>query len=151
MIDPIFVNRKIDYIKRDLARLKEFKTLTFAKAAEDWKSYSTIKNLLMEIIGRGIDINQHLVAELAGPEMMAPLDYTQTFLKLGELKVLPAGFAQKISKSAGFRNAIVHGYNDLDENTIYRSVGDALREYIQYCDYVLRFLEKIEKRPNQSS
>lgn len=145
MIDSIFINRKIDYIKRDLARLKEFKSLTFEKAAKDWKSYGAIKNLLMEIIGRGIDINQHLIAELAGPETMAPLDYTQTFLRLGELKVLPKNFAEQISKSAGFRNAIVHGYNDLDEQIIYHSVGDALREYTQYCGHILRFLKKTSK------
>lgn len=81
MIDQIFINRKIDYIKRDLVRL-------------------------------------------------------------GELKVLPEKFAEDISKSAGFRNAIVHGYNDLDEWTIYRSVGDALKEYTQYCDSILKFFAK---------
>lgn len=107
MIDSVFINRKIDYIKRDLARLKEFKGLTFEKVAKDWKGYSIIKNVLMEVIGRGIDINQHLIAELAGPEVMAPLDYTQTFLKLVELKVLPEKFAERISKSAGFRNVWV--------------------------------------------
>lgn len=142
MIDPIFINRKIDYIKRDLARLKEFKGLTFEKAAKDWRSYSIIKNVLMEIIGRGIDINQHLIAELAGPEVMSPLDYTQTFSKLAELKVLPEKFAERISKSAGFRNAIVHGYNDLDERTVYLSVGDALKEYTRYCGYILKLLSK---------
>ena len=142
MIDPVFINRKIDYIKRDLVRLKEFKALTFEKAAQDWKKYSVIKNLLMEIIGRGIDINQHLIAELARVEMMAPLDYTQTFLKLGQLKILPEKVAEQLSKSAGFRNAIVHGYNDLDKWTVYRSVGDALKEYTQYCDYILKFLSK---------
>lgn len=142
MIDTIFVNQKIDFIKRDLFRLKDFGNLTFEKAARDWKSYCIIKNILMEVIGRGIDINQHLIAELAGPEIVAPLDYTQTFLKLGELKILPEKFANQISKSAGFRNAIVHGYNDLDQKTVYRSVGDALKEYVQYCDYILKFLSK---------
>ena len=145
MIDPVFINRKIDYIKRDLVRLKEFKTLTFEKAAKDWKNYSAIKNLLMEVVGRGIDINQHLITELARVEMMAPLDYTQTFLKLSELGVLPEKFAKQISKSAGFRNAIVHGYNDLDKWTVYRSVGDALKEYTQYCGCILKFLSKSKK------
>jgi len=142
MIDPLFLNRKINFIKRDLGRLEEFKSLTFNQAAKDWKNYSIIKNLLLEIIGRGIDINQHLIAELAGLDTAAPLDYTETFLKLGELKVLPKKFAEQISKSAGFRNAIVHGYNDLDEWTVYQSVGDALREYTKYCRYILKFLSK---------
>jgi len=94
----------------------------------------------VEIIGRGIDINQHLISELAGSEISAPLDYTQTFLKLAELKILPEKFAQEVAKSAGFRNAIVHGYNDVDREIIYYSVKEALTQYTRYCRYVLKFL-----------
>ena len=142
MIDKKFVKRKISFIQRDIARLKEFENLTFDQAAKNWRIYNAIKNLLMEIIGRGIDINQHLIAELSKAKNGVPLDYTETFLKLIELKVLPEKFAKKIAKSAGFRNAIVHGYNKLDEYIVYRSVQDALKEYICYCDYILKFISK---------
>lgn len=142
MIDKKFVNRKISFINRDLDRLKEFGELQFDEAAKDWRTYGIIKNLLMEIIGRGIDINQHLISELAGPGTVAPLDYTETFLKLGELGVLSVDFANQIAKSAGFRNAVVHGYNNLDQITVYRSVKDALQEYSRFCGDILRFLEK---------
>ena len=95
----------------------------------------------MEIIGRGIDINEHLIAELQ-TEGGAPLTYKETFLKLGELKVLPKDLAEKIAKSAGFRNAIVHDYNNLDKQTVFKTVGEAIEQYGQYCQYVLDFLEK---------
>src|SRR3989344_9540205 len=111
MLNQNLIKTKIEYIQRDLGRLQEYSKLTFNQVAKDWHSYSVVKLLLMEIIGRAIDINQHIIAETASTQVAAPLDYRQTFIKLGELEVLPQEFAQEIAQSAGFRNAVVHGYN----------------------------------------
>lgn len=145
MIDKDFVKRKIILIQRDLGRLKEFEKMTFDDVAKDWQIYGLVKNLLMEVIGRAIDINQHVISETSKPEEGAPLDYTQTFSRLVEAEVFPEEFGKKIAKSAGFRNAIVHGYNDVDQHIVYASIGDAVSQYTQYCDYVLDFIKKSEK------
>ena len=99
----------------------------------------------MEIIGRAIDINQHIITETASTKVAAPLDYRQTFIKLAELKVLPQEFADEISQSAGFRNAVVHGYNDIDQQIVYTSISDALNQYAQYIQYILNFLNQPKK------
>ncbi|MCZ7621182.1 MAG: DUF86 domain-containing protein [Candidatus Kuenenia sp.] len=96
----------------------------------------------MEIIGRAIDINEHLISELARPDMEAPKTYRDTFLLLADLNVLQRDFAEEISKSAGFRNAIVHEYNNLDKSIIYKTVGDAINQYAKYCNYILKFILK---------
>lgn len=142
MVNKIFIQRKIELIQRDLVKLGVFENKTFDQIAGNWKEFAIVKNLLMEIIGRGIDINQHILAEKFTPAVSAPLDYTETFLKLGGLGVLPESFAKKIAKSAGFRNAIVHGYNKIDKSVIYKTVGVAIKQYTQYCRHILRFLEK---------
>ena len=95
----------------------------------------------MEIIGRAIDINQHIILEAGDLKEKTPLDYMESFRYLGSIKILPDAFASEIARSAGFRNAIVHGYNDLDKGIVYRSVSDALIQYAKYCDYVLKWLE----------
>ncbi|KAA3605334.1 MAG: DUF86 domain-containing protein [Candidatus Scalindua sp. AMX11] len=46
-----------------------------------------------------------------------------------------------MSKSSGLRNIIVHEYNSLDKAIIYKKVGDAISQYVQYCDYVIKFLK----------
>lgn len=61
---------------------------------------------------------------------------------LRDLKILPEDFAEEISKSAGFRNAIVHEYNNLNKGIVYKTVGEAIVQYSQYCKYILDFLEK---------
>lgn len=142
MLDKKFVVHKIELIREGLTKLKFFKDLTFEEIAKDWLKYHALKNIFMEMIGRALDINQHFIAELAPPEMEAPLDYTQTFLKLWELEILPKEFVKEIAKSAGFRNAIVHGYNQLDKHIVYKTVSEAISQYTKYCDYILKFLKK---------
>lgn len=145
MLRTIFIHKKIELIQLDLGRLQPFAKLTFDEVAKDWMKLSTVERLLEKLIGRGIDINQHVITELISTKIAAPLEYRETFTKLAELKVLPEDFAKQISKSAGFRNMLVHEYNNLDEQTIYTSIGDALAQYSQYCDYILKFLEKQKK------
>lgn len=142
MLREKFVRKKIELIHQDLGRLKKLAHLTLDEAAKDWMTHSIVENLLMKIIGRGIDINQHIISEIVSIKMAAPLNYEETFLKLSELKILPENFARQIAKSAGFRNVLVHEYNNIEEQTFYRSVGEALNEYSKYCGYILKFLEK---------
>jgi len=142
MIDKEFLKEKLNLITRDLERLKIFSDFTISQIAEDFIKYAALKNILMEIIGRAIDINEHFISEMAQPHMEAPKTYRDTFLLLGDLNILQKDFAGEVSKSAGFRNAIVHEYNNLDENIIYKTVGEAINQYAKYCNYILEFIEK---------
>ena len=141
MVDKEFIEEKINLITRDLSRLDIFSSFTISQVAEDFIKYGALKNMLMEIIGRALDINEHIISELSDPKIEAPKNYKETFLFLKNLKILPEGFADEISKSAGFRNAIVHEYNNLDKNIVYKTVGEAIYQYAKYCDYILKFLE----------
>lgn len=141
MLREKFIRKKIELIHKDLGRLQPFAQMTFDEVAKDWMRYNAVERLLEKIIGRGIDINQHIISELVSIQVAAPLEYRETFLKLAELKVLPEDFAKEISESAGFRNVLVHEYNEVDEHTVYRSVGGAIGQYSRYCDYILKFLQ----------
>lgn len=142
MINQLFIEEKINLIQRDLSRLKIFSDFTIAEMAQDFIKYGALKSMMMEVIGRAIDINEHLIANLGKPEIDAPKSYEETFLAMEDLGILPEDFAKKIAKSAGFRNAIVHEYNNLDKGVVYKSVGEALEQYNQYCGYIMDFLEK---------
>jgi len=76
--------------------------------------------------------------------MDTPKTYRDTFIILGDMKVLPNEFAEKIAASAGFRNAIVHDYNNLDKNQVYKTVDEAVSQYTEYCSYILNFLDEIK-------
>lgn len=145
MLNIRFVQRKITLIRQDLESLKDLADLSFNELAKDLYRYSTVQLLLMKIIGRAIDINEHLIGELATAKIGAPVTYKETFLKLKDLDVLPARFAKQIAESAGFRNAIVHEYNNLDKYIVYKTIGEAVIQYTKYCGYILKFFSKSKK------
>lgn len=143
MVNKDFVKEKISLIQTELSRMSEFSKFSFEEIIKDYQKQAIIERLLERIIIRAIDINQHLIAELAVKETSPPKDYKETFLKLSESKVYPEKFAERISKSVGTRNILIHEYNEVDYSKIYSSVSDCLKDYHQYCGYILEFLEKI--------
>lgn len=141
MLDKEFIKVKIEYIQRDLSRLEAMRDLTIDEIAQDFIKYGALKNFLVEIIGRAIDINEHIIAEAVNVKLEAPLKYRETFLRLVDLGILPSDFGDEIAESARLRNAVVHDYNTLDKYFLDKKMDVIIQQYVKYCDYILKFLE----------
>ena len=141
MINKNFVIEKIKLITHGLEQLKSFENMTFGEVAGDYIKYSALKNILMETIGRAIDINEYLIGA-SEKNLPVPATYRDTFLALDQIGALPPEFAQEIAKSAGFRNAIVHEYNNLDKSAVYQTVGQAIDQYKAYCGYIMKYIDE---------
>ncbi len=146
MLRPEFVHRKLQLIAEDVARLVHFKDATFADIVGDFVKLAAVERLLERIVLRAIDINEHLMSELAtGQEgKITRLTYRDTFLMLAPLGVYPQAFAEQIAKSAGLRNILVHDYQDVDRRIVYDSMRTYLEAYSQYIDSILAFLKQHE-------
>jgi uncharacterized protein YutE (UPF0331/DUF86 family) len=141
MLDRAFLMRKIKLIQEDLSHLKDYSKYSFDEIEKDYAKAAVVERLLEKIIVRAIDVNQHILSEKGnGSEKVR--GYEDTFIVLSELDVYPTEFAKKIAPSAGLRNRLVHEYDDIDSEIIYKSVGDALEQYTKYCDYILDFVNK---------
>ena len=144
MIRKDLVQRKISLIQDELVKLRQFETMTLDEIATDFLKQNALERILEKIINRAIDINNHLIAELAKETTSPPKDYHDTFLRLAELGLYPLEFAREIAKSVGTRNMLAHEYERVDEKAVYDSIGDCLKDYHAYGDYILKFLEKVE-------
>lgn len=142
MINKEFITRKITLIQGEFPLLEQLATYSFSEIISDPMRQSAMERVLEKIIMRAIDINQHLIAEFSTKDTIAPKDYTETFLRLTDFGIYPKEFANEISKSVGTRNALVHEYDNIDYGKIYSSIKDCLKDYHQYCQYILDFLEK---------
>ncbi len=142
MLNKEFIKRKINLIEEELVHLAEFSQYSFSEIASDYKKQAIIERLLERVIMRAIDINQHLISELSNEDIVIPKDYKETFSGLVGLKIYLKEFADEISKSVGTRNILVHEYDEVDYTKVYSSVKDCLRDYHQYCQYILDFLER---------
>jgi uncharacterized protein YutE (UPF0331/DUF86 family) len=146
MLNKDFVYRKISLMQDDLTKLSELAKFSFSEIVEDFYKQNTLERLLEKIIIRAVDINQHLLLELATKDTNAPKNYKETFTELAKINVYPKEFSENISKSVGTRNILVHEYDDeeVNYNKIYDSVSDCLKDYHQYCNYILKFIENID-------
>lgn len=77
--------------------------------------------------------------------MKKPEKLQDIFLILGENSILPKQFAKKVAKMAGFRNILVHGYSDIDENLVYDSLTQGLTDFEDFIKYILKFLENSQQ------
>jgi uncharacterized protein YutE (UPF0331/DUF86 family) len=143
MVNKEMIKRKISLIQDEMVNLEKLAKFSLQEIIKDFLKQAALERILERIIVRAIDINQHLIAELSTKGVSPPKDYKETFLKLAEVGVFPKEFAKRISKSVGTRNILVHEYNKVDYSKIYSSVSECLKDYHRYCEYILRFLEKI--------
>lgn len=141
MIRPEFVRRKLQLIAEDLERLLPFKDETLAHLVGDDIKLAAVERMLERIVMRAIDVNEHILSELAnGTGRATRLTYRDTFLMLADLGVYPTEFAEQIAPSAGLRNILVHDYNDIDRKILHGSIQTCLRDYSRYVAYVDTFL-----------
>jgi len=140
-IDTHFIRRKIKLIQEDLSELDDLAHYSVDEITKDHIKYLAVERLLEKIIMRAIDINQHMIAELGkGDEQVR--GYEDTFYILSQLGIYSEEFARQIAPSAGLRNRLVHEYNDTRQKIIYKSIGEAIGQYVKYCDSILKFIEK---------
>lgn len=144
MVDKKFVRHKISLIQNELKDLEKLKKYSLEEILGDFFKFNTLERIMEKIVIRAIDINQHLLLESATKEIETPKSYRETFLELAKLDVYPKNFAERIANSAGMRNILVHEYDKVDYSMIYSSIEDCLRDYHQYCQYVLDFIDELE-------
>jgi len=78
-----------------------------------------------------------------GEEKITRLTYRDTFLRLAELGVCSREFAERVARSVGLRDILVHAYNAVDLAPVHRSVRECLQDYGRYVAYVTAFLDKL--------
>lgn len=144
MVRREFVLRKLQLIAEDLERLVKFKDETLTSLTGDAIKLAAVERLLERIIMRAIDINEHLISELwTGEGRSTRLTYRDTFLLLAGLDVYPQEFADRIARSAGLRNILVHDYNDADRKIVHASIKSCLQDYHRYAEYVRGLLDRL--------
>jgi uncharacterized protein YutE (UPF0331/DUF86 family) len=140
MLDKNFITRKIKLIQEEIAKLEELGNYTFEEIKDDFIKRYSVERALEKIIMRAIDINQHIIAEnAAGYEAIR--GYEDTFHILTKLSIYPEKFSKQIAPSAGLRNRLVHEYNDTKDEIVYNSAADAIIQYTEYCNYILKYIQ----------
>lgn len=142
MLDKNFIKNNIAGISQLLIELEKFRGYTIQEAVSDYRIYSSLRYTYMELVERAADINSHLIKESGAIDTEVPDEYRESFLILAKIKMIPMKLAMKLAESAGMRSIIVHEYADVDDKILYNTIGEALDQYQNYCEYILKFIKK---------
>ncbi len=82
------------------------------------------------VVDSAVDVNNHLILE-AG--RVPPQKYFDTFLELGRLKILPRALADRLARTSGLRNRIVHEYETVDLRILHGGLRSFERDYRDYA------------------
>ncbi|HOI60134.1 MAG TPA: DUF86 domain-containing protein [Candidatus Pacearchaeota archaeon] len=140
MLNKYFIEKKISLIREDIVRLKQLGSLTAEEIFSNFGKQAIIERLMERIVTRAIDINQHLISCLE--KNKSPENYRDTFLFLSDLGIYDKDFGEKIAKSVGLRNILIHDYDKVDYTILYSSISDCILDYVKYCNYIIQFLDK---------
>ena len=82
---------------------------------------------LRDIVERNLEVAAQCCIDVANriislEEALKPADYYESFVRLGELGVLPMEFARDFASIAGLRNVLVHEYLAIDWDEVYAHV-----------------------------
>jgi len=136
-IDIEIIQRKLSVVLENLKALEPIQGIERDEYIRDLYKRKATERLLQELIEAAIDINVHMIIESGHP---APDDYYQSFIRAGEIGIIPSELAEKLAPSAGLRNRLVHEYNGIEHSMILKAVAMALELYPRYVREVSKAL-----------
>lgn len=137
MIDRGLLARKLSNLRQALDELARYAPSTLAQYRTDTLRRRATERLIQVIIEAAVDINMHLATVVLGRP--SP-DYYSSFGDAAAVGAVSHILAQRLAPSAGLRNRLVHEYNEIDDEIVYRAAAGARELYQQYLESVMTFL-----------
>lgn len=135
-MDKRVISKKIENISQYLTELEPITKYSFKEFLSDYYKLHTAERLIQLIIDTAYDINIYLI-DAAGKPL--PDDYYSSFTKLGGLKILSSSFSQRIAGATGLRNRLVHEYETIDFERVFKSLPYLLRNFKKYLVLITKY------------
>lgn len=123
----VLLNR-LSEIERDLSELEKFQPLSL-KEFQKGVHYAVAEHHLRRALEAIFDAGNHILSRLPLAPSQRPETYKAIALALGHYKVVSEVFAQgPLSKMAGYRNRLVHFYDEVTPSELYEIIQNQLKD-----------------------
>lgn len=133
------VSRKLRSMKKYVDFLREYKSTTEEELEKNDLLKSAIERNFQLAVESALDIGEVIIS---AEDFEKPEDYKEIILILGKHKVIPADFAERFAKAAGFRNILVHMYEEVDARKLHEYLQNNLEDFNKFAKFIARYLEK---------
>ncbi len=136
--DRRVVERRLAALRRAAAALRRHAGASAATLRADSDRRWAVERGLQLCAQNALDVAAHLAA--AGG--LDPASYRSAIDGLVEAAVLPPDFGERFRGVAGFRNVLVHGYLDVDPESVARFLVEGLDDFEEFARHVERWLDE---------
>ena len=140
-IDKERIEERIGDIKSALDELKIYQKMNQKEFLKDKNNFYLASYWLRISIEAVLTIGTHILSRL--PSNGKKKDYTQVLLSLGEYKIIPKNFSQKIKGMAGYRNRLVHLYWKIAPEELLAVIKENLDDFDKFIGYIKKFIKGI--------
>ena len=139
MVNRVLLERILADIKTNVNELREATDITWDVYRTDMRARRFVERTLHITIEGCIDAAQHIISD---GEMREPTSYRDTFAVLTENKILTPNDLSRLENIASFRNLLVHYYEKVDNEIVYRILKNNLSDFDLFVDRIVTYLSK---------
>jgi len=129
-------------MKKYLDFLRSHKSITKEELEENYELKSAIERNFHLALESALDIGEIIIS---AENFEKPEDYRSVILILGKRKIIPKVFGERFADAAGFRNVLVHAYEDIDLDKVHAYLQNNLEDINEFAKYIVSYLEKKSK------
>ena len=135
MTDADLVAKKLAFIE---TCVRELRTLARPeRIADDLREERFVEHTLQLAIQAALDVGSHVVSD---DRLGEPDTNRDVFRLLGKAGVVPVDLAGRLEQMAGFRNVVVHLYQDVDLGIVRDVVENHLGDLLDFAAAIRRRL-----------
>ena len=137
MVNREVVETRLRKLRDYLKVLKKLKALSFKEIEKDDFLRAALERYLHLAIECLLDIGNHIISDRG---FRRAGDYREIFLILGENKVIPKKFSERLAPMGAFRNILVHDYVELDFRKVYDLLQSHYSDFERFAKYISALL-----------
>jgi uncharacterized protein YutE (UPF0331/DUF86 family) len=136
-IDTEIVLVRLKLITKYYNTLEDFRSTSLDEFLNDFRQQLVVERLLQLMAQAAIDINDHILSKLNPGKSETNFN---SFISIGKYGVITPELARQIAPSSGLRNRLVHEYDEIDPQEVFKSISLALQQYPLYVRQVNSYL-----------
>jgi uncharacterized protein YutE (UPF0331/DUF86 family) len=134
--------KTLSLIQECIVELKKLAMMEKKEFLLDKRNPAAGESYLRRSLEAIFDIGRHLLAKSYG---IKDLEYKKIALELGEKGIVEKEYSRILMKMAGYRNRMVHLYQEVDPEEIYEILKNHLSDIEQFIGKIAIFIETYKK------
>ena len=138
-MDRHVIEDKLERLRRCVQRVEQKRPSTPEALATDYDLQDILSVNLERAIQLCVDIAAHIIADR---EVSAPTTMAAAFEALHTLHILSSDLANSMKKAVGFRNIVVHNYQEIDWKIVFNICHHKLDDFRAFAQAIMFLLSQ---------